>query len=226
METTALLPNIPFMTSKFYLKDLYGISMNDEDFIEKAMLVMKEINTYNRILYTYDVTMEDDFMIYIPHDNIHYIQSVSCITGTDSDVENTLRFIPENLSERAQTGEFVEYQLLDDNTIKVTNQLTLGKRVRVIFSGILEDNDHLPMLNIKQAKAIGARVAYMDTMKRAFMGDPNASNLLQFIQQESIRLVSAAKIPEVLTDNELNKICDTKVSHNRKVYGIPLKYTR
>lgn len=225
MENKAKKATIPFLTSKFYLKDLYGISMNEEDFIEKAMIVLREISTYNIDVFTYDVTLEDDFIIDIPHGNIHNIESVSYIPASDALKE--VSFLDDNLSKRQTTGDYVTYQLLDDNTIKVTNESVIGKTVRVIFTGLIEDTDNLPMLNMKQAKAIASKVAYMDLRKRAYMGDPTVDGrLMQQAQVESSRYIAAAKVPERLTDNDLDKICNTQTSHNRKVYGQPLKFTR
>lgn len=224
MENKARTATIPFLTSKFYLKEFYGISMNEEDFIERAMIVMKEIGTYNKAVFIYDAVLDEDFIINIPQENIHSIESVSCIDKDEALKE--VSFLDDNLSKRQTVGTYVTYQLLDNNTLKISNESVINDTIRIIFTGLIEDDDNLPMLNMKQAKAIAAKVAYMEVTKRAFMGDPSSVNLLQFIKAESSRLIAAAKIPEVLTDNELDKICNTQTSHNRKVYGVPLKFTR
>ena len=85
------------------------------------------------------------------------------------------------------------------------------------------DDDGNPCITRKEADAIAYKIAFIETQKRVFIGDPQASQLLPYIKGESAVKMQAAKIPEYLTQNFLDSLLDAKVSHGRKIFDSSYK---
>ncbi len=112
---------------------------------------------------------------------------------------------------------------MDNNAIKITSPNLLTADIMVVYRSMDTDEDGLPLLNDKEVAAIAAEVTKRDVFKKMFQGIGAANKLLattfQFINGEATRLMTAAKIDEVINDDALDKMLDIRSSWDRKVYG-------
>ena len=61
-------------------------------------------------------------------------------------------------------------------------------------------------------------MAFYDTQKKVFMNEQGAASKLDYIARESGRKMAAAKIPERMSQNEIDRLLTARTSHDRKVY--------
>lgn len=119
------------------------------------------------------------------------------------------------------TGKLVKYKE-GENTLYFTRDY---KRVLVIYHGILvNDETGLPMITDKEMQAIAAYIGYAMIYKEAIQKrDKNLMQIALQIQQEWKRACSAARVPEHLSQNDMDKILDASVRWDRKQYSKSMK---
>jgi hypothetical protein len=94
-----------------------------------------------------------------------------------------------------------------------------NKLVTVKYAAIEKDDEGLPFLNEKEVHAIAANLALQEAEKKLFQGMKGADVLVEYLKNESDRLHQAAKTPEYINDDEIDKMLDIKTTWDRKVYG-------
>lgn len=114
-------------------------------------------------------------------------------------------------------GRFVKYE-------RVGNTLYLdGKykgKIFILYEGTILDEDGLPELTTAEAMAIATFCAYATKFKEALR--TNSREIMQAAQNLerlwNIRC-KQARVPEHISQNEMNEILDAKVNWNRKIYN-------
>jgi len=137
---------------------------------------------------------------------------------TESYIESQKAFLdPHYVS-----GKYVKYRRVGD---KLYVNKGLGKVILLYHTEIL-DGDGLPMINEKEAIAIADYIAYTVKYKEAIR--TNNRNILQFAQdlkQQWLFHCDAARVPEHVSQNEMDSILDALTSGDRKTYGKGYKST-
>lgn len=137
---------------------------------------------------------------------------------TESYIESKKAFLdPHYVS-----GKFVKYRRVGD---KLYVNKGLGK-VTLLYHTEILDEDGLPMINEKEAIAIADYIAYTVKYKEAIR--TNNRNILQFVQdlkQQWLFHCDAARVPEHVSQNEMDSILDALTSGDRKTYGKGYKST-
>lgn len=96
--------------------------------------------------------------------------------------------------------------------------------VTILYHGVITDDEGLPYLSDKEVSALAAYVAYFETYKQSIMRkDGNLVNLANVIKADWIRLCNAARLPDHISQNEMNDVLDVKTRWDRKVYGRSFK---
>jgi len=239
-ETAA--PFYDFNYSRFLLKDLYDIDMQPDDYIERAYNVYRAIGNIATAVYSFKFTIDSTGKVQLPC-NLEFIEAVS--TGQDNlndSTELTVLYSNENISPNGYmadiilnptdkisvpqtsvlhpTGNFIPYQLRGTagNLHLEFSADYVNSSCVCIYRGVIVDADDNPILFRKEAEAIAAQLAFLDTQKRVFMRDPNAMPILAYIKGEANRMMAAAKVPEHITQNQWNRVFSALTTHNRKVY--------
>ena len=94
-----------------------------------------------------------------------------------------------------------------------------GETLLVIYRGQVLDEDGLPALTAKEVEALAYYVAYLDVQKRIFMKEPGMADLFQIIKPEYIRTMTAAKIPEYVSQNFWDQLLSAHTRMDRKTFG-------
>jgi len=243
-------PTLNIMAAYPIFKSKYGLTMIEDDFLEEAYLALRDINSIPVKIYYHVAKPENkdtmlvtvpcnlhkiisvtaaplnrdgykDYEPYKTYPHVGYNEHMNILTG-NSDLK-TYHF---NDTPHVGLGSYIEFEWNDESTIKILDKRLWDTEIHIVYEGIAVDEEGLPLITLKHAKAIAAKVALTRTIHKMFKGDPNAGNLLPYIQQEAARLVQAAAIPEHITDNELDKWLNEKVSFNRKRYNRSFKFNR
>jgi hypothetical protein len=236
----------PYLTSKYTMKSLFGISMTNDNFVEDSYFIYRGLGNVATAVHAYNATISLDGYVGLPC-NCEFVDSVSEGTFSyidDDDITviysdpNTVTvtggysFLPDVISDpgfkrynlsKSQLhaeGEFIPYEIDIngcDRRLKFDSRF-IGHQVQIIYKGVLMDDDKNPLLTYKEVEAIAYKMAFIHTQKRAFKGDPEAVKMLTYIKQESEKKAVSAKIPEYLSQNFFDRLLSAKTRIDRKVF--------
>lgn len=131
---------------------------------------------------------------------------------TESYIESQKAFLDPHYT----SGKFVKYRKVGD---KLYVNKGLGK-VIVLYHGIILDEDGLPEINDKEAIAIAEYIAYVIKYKEAIRtNNRNVLQMAQELKQQWLFHCSAARVPEHISQNEMDQILNAQSSWDRKTYG-------
>ena len=102
------------------------------------------------------------------------------------------------------------------------------RNIMVVYHGILLDDEFgLPLINEKEMRAIAAYVAYASLYREGLIKrDSNIIQLANAVKADWLQLCNAARIPDHLSQNDMDAILDVKVRWDRKMYGKSFKSIR
>lgn len=206
---------------------LYGITPDENQFEDLALNAWNRIGTKHTRLYRYEGTVEDH-VLELPC-NVDLIESVHIpipdaqVTSNSSNfpweniwIESYIDRFPKFENPYFHPGKLVKYDE-GNNELYFANNYP---KVIVIYHGIIEDEDELPLVNEKELIAIATFVAYASLYKEGIKKrDTTIIKLAQTVKEDWLRACNAARVSEHLTQNDMDAILDAKTSWNRKSYG-------
>ncbi len=120
------------------------------------------------------------------------------------------------------SGKYVKYK-------KVGDKLYVNKgagRINILYHGILLDEEGLPELTNGEAVAIADYIAYTQKYKEAIRtNNKNLFAIAQDIKQQWLFHCDAARVPEYISQEEMDQILNVQASFGRKVYNRSYKPT-
>ena len=120
------------------------------------------------------------------------------------------------------SGKFVKYRR-EGNYIYVNEKID---SVCVLYHTETLDEDDLPLINDKEAVAIADYIAYTVKYKEALRSNNSTVfQMAQTIKRQWLIHCDAARVPEYVSQNEMNDLLEALSSHNRKVHGRSYKPT-
>lgn len=118
------------------------------------------------------------------------------------------------------SGKYVKYRKVGD---KLYVNKGLGK-VILLYHGIILDEDGLPEINDKEAIAIAEYIAYVSKYKEAIRtNNKNVLTMAQELKQQWLFHCDAARVPEHISQNEMDQILNANVGLGKKTYGDSFK---
>ena len=143
----------------------------------------------------------------------------------DIDSNNIEQYIEKSKQEKDPlyiSGHFVKYRR-EGNYIYVNEKIN---SVCVLYHTEQLDEDDLPLINDKEAIAIADYIAYTIKYKEALRSNNQAVfQMAQTIKKQWQIHCDAARVPEYVSQNEMNDLLDAVSSANRKVHGKSYKPT-
>ena len=120
------------------------------------------------------------------------------------------------------SGKFVKYRR-EGNYIYVMENI---ESVCVVYHSEQLDEEDLPLINDKEAIAIADYIAYTVKYKEALRSNNSTVfQIAQTIKRQWQIHCDAARVPEYVSQNEMNDLLEITSSHNRKVHGRSYKPT-
>lgn len=237
MSLDAKANNMSFLSAYARMKSRYNLYMDEDDFIEKAFYIWREIGDIASQEETFHVVLDDDRVISLPQ-TCERVVSVKVAYGDGKGYKTssgkydsagrTLSYIPDkgaiSMSSAARaedsyvSGEVVDYSI-SGKSVVISSPAFVGRTIYITFKSVAVDDDGLPMINEKVATAIAATVALQIAEQNAFSNPKDGMQLVQYLKMESDRLMQAAAIPEKMSNNALDKLLNEKVTWNRKVFN-------
>ena len=220
-------------TAQYQAKLLYGADIKDDDFEELALVALPQIGNHHTELKKIRVKLDENLCVKLPcdckliesvtydfedpylssniHDNGDYFK-----THTEHYIEDRKHF-QDAYYER---GRLVNYQQIGD-TLKF--ERNYGP-ITIEYHAELQDEDGLPLVNDKEINAIAAFCAYYVLYRKGLTtSNPNFLKLSEQPHRDWINFCSQARNPEWLSQNDVDKILNSKSSFDRKVYNKSFK---
>lgn len=236
------MPLYDFMYGKFLLKDLFDVVLNEDDYVERAYMIFRQINTLTTYTHLTEVTIPDSCIVTLPC-NILQVEAVTLNTvnlqSLDVDVnyiyydyvhndgfsmyvadalQKSIKNILPNkaTSHQHPLGVYIPYEL-HGKTITVDKKWK-GTQIYLMYKGLVVDHQGNPCLFRKQTEAIAYKLAFLDAQKRSFKGDPIGRQAMMDLKPQVNRLIQAAKIPDSLSQNFLDRMLSAQTRHDRKIF--------
>ena len=118
-------------------------------------------------------------------------------------------------------GKYVKYKE-EENTLQFKRNY---KNVLVVYHGILvNDETGLPKITEKEQYAIAIFVAYSLIYRQSLIKkDKFLAQMAQQLKADWMKACSAARVPDHLSQNDLDKILEVRTRWDRKAYSRSLK---
>lgn len=209
------------------VKTLYNVTIDEHLFEDIALIGWQLIgNKYTR-LYRY-VGDTHNRVLQLPC-NVDMIESVTCggedvartsvlsdhLTGNQI-IESRNEAFKTDPHPLYQPGKLLTYREIDGG-LEFAREYN---NVSVLYHGIIVDDEGLPLINDKEILALATYVAYTD-MYRKGIGTKNGEflQLAQVLKADWLRMCNDARVPEYMSQNEINDILDVHTRWDRKQYG-------
>jgi hypothetical protein len=244
MELEAKKRHIPFLTAQANIAK-WNLYLEVDDFVELAYPIWRTIGNIATEDHFFDITVPEDGVIQLP-DGCEFVKSVTTSNFLNADGEDVSGFDYETtpsgrrshvtpkkqlisgstsskLSETETNGHAINWTH-DSGIIRVTSPDMVGLDVRVVYKAISVDSDGLPLLDDKELNALTYNVALVLAEQDLFRKIPGADALVKYLSPLAERALAAAKIPEKISDDALNRALDIKTSRDYKTFGRDLKF--
>lgn len=212
---------------------LYGVEPSPTDFEDIALNAWTLINNKHTRLYKYVGDTENHELplpcnvdiiesVHIPIEDAQMTSNKTVFNSIETlFIENYINCWKRIDDPYYNVGKLVKYKE-GDNTLYFTRDY---KRVMVIYHGILVNNETgLPMITDKEMQAIAAYVGFALLYKESLIKrDKNLMQMAMQVKLEWLRACTAARVPEHLSQNDMDKILDASVRWDRKQYSKSIK---
>jgi hypothetical protein len=206
---------------------MYGVTMDIDTFEDIALNGWELIGNKQTRLHRFVADTENG-KIKLPC-NVDIIEAVyipglvsqeTSNSGTIEYINRSVEFYIESQKKEMNPfynkGHLAKYRIEGDYIVldKDYNNVT------IIYHGIILDEEGLPYLSDKEVQALAAYVAYVQTYKKSLIkSDGNLVNLANVIKSDWVRLCNSARIPNHITQNDMNDVLDVKTRWDRKMYS-------
>lgn len=217
------------------LDQLYGMEMDEEDLEELGLVAWESIGNKDTRLYRFSACVNSNNQIELPC-NASSVESVTTsfedwnYSTNKSDNGDINSAIVENYIEGGKfytspyynSGKLVSYEQIGDTLYFPKNYGNLN----ILYKGISMDDDGLPYLTDKEARAIATFIAYTIKYKEGLKKNNTVMiNLAQSLEAKWLRLCDQARVTK-LSQNDMNDILNIKNTWNRHNYGMSYKPIR
>lgn len=216
---------------------LYDVEGDMEDLEEIGLIAYNKIGNKNTILKEIQIEVDcNTGVINLPCD-VGIIEAVT-YCGEDFNYTSNIKYDGDPYSARVEnyiesrkaftnpyyiSGKYVKYKRTG-NILQVNKGLPV---VNILYHSIQLDEDGLPDINDKEADAIAAYIAYVQKQKEAWRTHNQIiADEAKTLRRQWLFLLDAARVPDYVSQNEMNDILDAQYSWDRKVYNKSYKPIR
>ena len=216
---------------------LYDIDINDMDtLIEIGLVAYNFIGNKNTKLKADIVNVDHTGLVKLPckadlieaitypkMEDWDYTSNVKNFGDLNTlNIEQYIESSKQSIDPLYISGKFIKYRR-EGNYIYVNEKIP---QVCVLYHSEILDEDDLPLLNDKEAIAIADYIAYTVKYKEALRSNnQSVFQMAQTIKKQWQVHCDAARVPEYVSQNEMNDLLEALSSHNRKIHGRSYKPT-
>lgn len=215
---------------------LYGVDEELEDFEELGLIAFNKIGNKRMKLKADTLKVGEDGVVNIPCESsqleaVTYPFEDALYNSPIYDYGDIDSIVTEHYIESRKfltnplyiSGRYVKYSQIEPHKIQLKERIP-GEIVRILYKEEVLDKDGLPQITDNEALAIATYVAQVNFFKRGLA--TNNNGLLQAskeLERKYAIYVDQARIPDYLSQNDMNEVLDVKVSQDRKIYNKSFK---
>lgn len=219
------------------METLYGITMQEDQFEEIALVGWNLIGNKRTRLYRYSTCVSNcDEGVQLPC-NADILEAVTTdfeewnySTNDTPNGDINSAFVESYIEHRKAfrdplyaSGKFIRYERVGD---MLYFDRPHGK-INILYKGLILDDDGLPKITDKEASALATYCAYVSKFKEGLMtNNPNIIQLANALKQQWSVQCDQARVGHYMSQNEWDEVLDAKTSWNRKIHGKSLKVYR
>lgn len=230
----------PFKTAYTQLSELYGLQLNPDEFETLGVIAWDKIGNKNFRWYLFETEPEKDsqgqYFVDLPC-NCDFIEAVTTdyedyqkttpttLAGNNQNgwIEGYIETRKYNTSFGYVSGKFIKY-FKQGHSIYLADKFN---KVKILYKGVILDDDGLPYINEKEIDAIAAYCAYANDFKTARLTkDQFTFQMSQISEQKWLKLCTQARVPDYINQNEMDEILNVATSWDRKRFGKSFKPTK
>jgi hypothetical protein len=230
----------PFKSVYPHAKEFYGIELSPDSFENIAIVAWDKIGNYRYRLYHLQTEPIKDsagaWYVDLPC-NVDFIEAV---TANYEDYQKTTPMHSDGYVQNEWVEGYIETRRFNNNFgyfpgkfIKHVidgNRLYIGEgfeSINIFYKGVLADDEGLPSLTEKEVDAIAAFCAYSDLYKRSIVSrDRGLLEMALVVKADWEKKCTQARVPNHMSQNELDQILDASTSWDRKRFGKSFKPIR
>lgn len=219
------------------METLYGITMQEDQFEEIALVGWNLIGNKRTRLYRYSTCVSNcEEGVQLPC-NADILEAVTTdfeewnySTNDTPNGDINSAFVESYIEHRKAfkdplyaSGKFIRYERVGD---MLYFDRPHGK-INILYKGVILDDDGLPRITDKEAAALATYCAYVSKFKEGLM--TNNTNIIQLantLKQQWNVQCDQARVDHYMSQNDWDKVLDAKTSWNRKIHGKSLKVYR
>lgn len=226
------LPKYHLYAAQAMMHELTGIDMNEDKFLEFSNYAINQFGR-NVVDVKIKVQVEEGGNILLPCDvtEVKYVADDDYIYESwevaELDPEETMRdnrlYLRPSFGASKYDGMStpINFSFTEPRLITVSPSLVDEIIYVLAKCPIVDLSDNLPLLYEKQVIAVAWYCAYLKVQRDMFAGiEPPID--FAFLRQKALVLVADARVPESITDNEMDHVLNAKVSKGRKGYNKPM----
>lgn len=210
------------------MEQLYGITIQEDQFEEIALVAWNLIGNKRYKLYRYSTCAQEcTTEVQLPC-NCDYIEAV---TTSWEDWESTSNLYPNGDINSAHVEEYIESRKQFKNPLyqggkfvkyeRVGDTLYLSEpygQINILYKGVVLDDDGLPELTDKEANAIATYCAYVTKFKEGLMtNNSNIISVANLLKQQWNVQCDQARVSSYIDQNQMDEILNAKSSWGRKM---------
>lgn len=216
---------------------LYGLEMQEDQFEELGLIAWNQIGNKRCKLYNYSVCLDNC------QNSIELPCNCDIIEAVTTDMEDFQHV--SNISDRGLKGSFVTEQYIESRKAFKHSLYNSGKfikyervgdtlyfnqpyhRINILYKGVVLDDNGLPEITDKEAIAIATYCAYVAKFKEGLRtNNANIIKISEELRRRWLTLCDQARVPENISQNEMDEVLDAKNNWNRKIFGRSYKPIR
>lgn len=209
---------------------LYKLELIPEDFEEIGLMAWNLIGNKTFKLYKYNTSIDTNSLTVSLPCNCDELEAVTYSFEDWQNVSNTTvngdisTSFTENYIEGRKAynnplythGKFAQYELIGDTLYFDKNY----GQVRILYKGVVVDDTGLPLITNKESMAIATYCAYVMKFQEGLItNNGNIIKMSQLLEQKWNKFCDAARVPESISQNEMDQVLDAKTSWNRKIFN-------
>ena len=232
IQNSADLPTFHLDSAFAMVDDLFGVKINKARFDEWARIAYRKIGPNLKTGKLF-VTVKSGGEVTLPC-RVLAVEAVSMNPGTYNQwdvaiLEGNIKTYgsPDNFKvdyspgSSNVPGEYVDFELIDRNTIKVNPNLK-DCQLYILLKYIVTNSDGELLFTEKQIEAIAYYVAYLYTLRNTFAGKGVGLGVSD-AKTLAGQAIAQARVPEYVSDNQWDEMLNMKVSANRKTFNTDYK---
>lgn len=222
-----------FYYSAILLDQLYNITLPDDQFEEIGLMAWNLIGNKRCRLYQLKATPNADGTVELPC-NVDIIESV---TYNFEDWDYTSNLHENGDTNTSFTEQYIEARKVFKDPLyirgkmvkysQVGNTLQFYKPylpVTIVYKGEEVDENGLPEVTDKEARAIATYCAYVTKFKEGL--STNTAEIIQMadvLKNQWYLQADQARTPDYINQNDMERILEAKTSWNRKIHNKSFK---